>query len=263
MTQEFDDKAPLLDHLIELRRRIANSVLAVLAGFFICYTFADEVFAFLVAPLREIRGPDAKMIYTGLHEAFFTYMKVAFYSGLFLAVPVILSQVWLFVAPGLYQHEKKFFFPFLFMTPVLFFAGGALAYTFVLPLMFQFFLSFATPSIEALPSLKEYLSLVMTLIFSFGLVFELPVGILLLIKAGAVSTNALVAKRKYFVVLAFIVAGVLTPPDPFSQIMLAIPILIMYEASIILGRKLEKSRDLAEAQANQEDNKDQESQGDG
>ncbi|MBF0145129.1 MAG: twin-arginine translocase subunit TatC [Magnetococcales bacterium] len=249
MTQELDDKAPLLDHLIELRRRIANSVLAVLAGFIVCYSFAEEVFAFLVAPLRQVLGPDAKMIYTGLHEAFFTYMKVSFYAGLFLAVPVILSQLWLFVAPGLYKHEKKFFMPFLFITPILFFAGGALAYEFVFPLAFKFFLSFASPEIEALPSLKEYLSLVMTLIFSFGLVFELPVGILLLIKAGAVSTASLVAKRKYFIVFAFIAGGILTPPDPFSQIMLAVPILLLYEVSIILGRYLEKSRVLDETRA--------------
>ncbi|MBF0107588.1 MAG: twin-arginine translocase subunit TatC [Magnetococcales bacterium] len=247
MTQEFDDKAPLLDHLIELRRRIANSVLAILVGFILCYSFAEDVFAFLVAPLRQIIGPDAKMIYTGLHEAFFTYMKVSFYAGLFLAIPVILSQVWLFVAPGLYKHEKQFFMPFLVITPILFFIGGGLAYYFVFPLAFKFFLSFASPGIEALPSLKEYLSLVMTMIFSFGLVFELPVAILLLIKAGTVSTTALVAKRKYFIVFAFIAGGILTPPDPFSQIMLAIPILLLYEISIILGRHLEKKRAVAES----------------
>lgn len=248
MTQEFDDKTPLLDHLIELRRRIANSVLSVLVGFLICYAYADQVFAFLVAPLREILGPDAKMIYTGLHEAFFTYMKVSFYAGLFIAMPVILSQVWLFVAPGLYQHEKKFFFPFLVLTPVLFFAGGALSYEFVFPLAFKFFLSFTTPSIEALPSLKEYLSLAMTMIFGFGLVFELPVVILLLIKMGAVSTAGLVAKRKYFVIVAFVVGAILTPPDPISQIMLAIPIMILYEISIIFGRYLEKGRAAAQTQ---------------
>ncbi|HAT50281.1 MAG: twin-arginine translocase subunit TatC [Nitrospirae bacterium] len=248
MTQEFDDKTPLLDHLIELRRRIANSVLSILVGFLICYAYADQVFAFLVAPLREVLGPDAKMIYTGLHEAFFTYMKVSFYAGLFLAMPVILSQIWLFVAPGLYQHEKKFFFPFLVLTPVLFFTGGALSYEFVFPLAFKFFLSFTTPSIEALPSLKEYLSLAMTMIFGFGLVFELPVVILLLIKIGAVSTASLVAKRKYFVIVAFVVGGVLTPPDPISQIMLAIPILILYEISILFGRYLEKGKAVAETQ---------------
>lgn len=247
MTQEFDDKTPLLDHLIELRRRIANSVLAVLVGFIICYAYADEVFAFLVKPLREAIGPDAKMIYTGLHEAFFTYMKVSFYAGLFLAVPVILSQVWLFVAPGLYQHEKKLFFPFLIMTPVLFFLGGALSYEFVFPLAFKFFLSYTTPSIEALPSLKEYLSLAMTMIFGFGIVFEMPVGILLLIKMGVVSTASLVAKRKYFVIVAFVVGGILTPPDPISQIMLAIPMLILYEISILFGRYLEKEKALAGA----------------
>lgn len=242
MTKDLNDKAPLLEHLIELRRRLSISVLAILVGIFFCYGFSEEVFAFLVQPLRDVMGPDAKMIYTSLHEAFFTYIKVSSYAGLFLAVPVILTQFWLFVAPGLYQHEKEAFLPFLVMTPVLFFCGAGLAYKFVFPLAFKFFLSFASSSIEALPSLKEYLSLVVTLIFAFGLVFELPVALLLMIKAGFISTAGLVAKRKYSIVLAFVVAGILTPPDPFSQTFLAIPILAMYEISIILGRRMEANR---------------------
>jgi sec-independent protein translocase protein TatC len=241
-------KAPLVEHLIELRNRLMISVLAILIGFLACYGFAEELFTFLVIPLRKVLGPDAKMIYTGLHEAFFTYIKVSFFAGLFLSFPVILSQFWLFVAPGLYKHEKKIFLPFLIITPVLFFLGGAMAYEFVFPLAFKFFLGFVTPTIEALPSLKEYLSLVIKLIFAFGLVFELPVGLLLLIKAGAISTDGLVAKRKYNIVLAFVAAAILTPPDPFTQVFLALPIMLMYEISIIIGRRFEASRARAEAQ---------------
>jgi sec-independent protein translocase protein TatC len=242
-------KAPLLEHLIELRNRLMVSVLAILIGFLACYGFAEELFHFLVVPLRKILGPDAKMIYTGLHEAFFTYVKVSFFAGLFLAFPVILSQFWMFVAPGLYKHEKQVFLPFLIITPILFFLGGALAYQFVFPLAFKFFLGFVTPTIEALPSLKEYLSLVIKLIFAFGLVFELPIGLLLLIKAGAISTKGLAEKRKYNIVLAFVAAAILTPPDPFTQVFLAIPIMLMYEISIIIGRRFEKKRAQAEAEA--------------
>ena len=252
MSTETSDKAPLVEHLVELRQRLMVSVLAVLVGFLVCYGFAEPIFAFLVQPLRDIIGPDAKMIYTGLHEAFFTYLKVSFFAGLFLALPVLFIQFWRFVAPGLYQHEKKTFLPFLLITPLLFFTGGALAYQFVFPLAFKFFLSFSTGGIEALPSIKEYLSLVIKLIFAFGLVFELPVGLLLLIKAGAITTAGLVDKRKYNIVAAFVVAAILTPPDPFTQIFLAIPILAMYEISILLGRRIEANRAREEAKSEME-----------
>ncbi|MBF0188476.1 MAG: twin-arginine translocase subunit TatC [Magnetococcales bacterium] len=236
------EKAPLIEHLIELRQRLMYSVLAILIGFFICYGFSQHIFNFLVRPLYDVMGPDAKMIYTGLHEAFFTYLKVSFFAGLFMALPVIFVQMWLFVAPGLYQHEKQAFLPFLIVTPILFFLGGALAYGFVFPLAFKFFLGFVTPTIEALPSLREYLSLVIKLIFAFGIAFELPVGLLLLIKAGVVSTAGLVAKRKYNIVIAFTAAAILTPPDPFTQVMLAVPLLALYEISIIGGRRIERKR---------------------
>ncbi len=249
---DADKKAPLVEHLIELRNRLLISVLAILVAFLACYGFAEDIYGFLVLPLRKVMGPDAKMIFTGLHEAFFTYIKVSFFAGLFISFPVILTQFWLFVAPGLYKHEKAVFLPFLIITPILFFLGGALAYQFVFPLAFKFFLGFVTPTIEALPSLKEYLSLVIKLIFAFGLVFELPVGILLLIKAGAISTAGLVAKRKSNIVLAFVGAAILTPPDPFTQVFLAIPIMLMYEVSIFIGRRFEKRRAEAEAAAEAE-----------
>ena len=248
MTEEMSDKAPLVEHLVELRNRLMVSVLAILVGFLLCYSVSEHIFTFLVQPLREIIGPDAKMIYTGLHEAFFTYLKVSFFAGLFLALPVIFVQFWGFVAPGLYDHEKRAFLPFLLLTPFLFFLGGGLAYQFVFPLAFKFFLAFSTPTIEALPSIKEYLSLVIKLIFAFGLVFELPVGLLLLVKSGAISTAGLVSKRKYNIVGAFVVAALLTPPDPFTQVFLALPILVMYEISIIMGRQIERSRAQREAE---------------
>ncbi|MBF0185523.1 MAG: twin-arginine translocase subunit TatC [Magnetococcales bacterium] len=248
-----DGKMPLLEHLIELRNRLLISVLAILVGFFVCYIFSEPIFEFLVRPLRKILGPDARMIYTGLHEAFFTYMKVAFFAGLFLAVPVILTQFWRFVAPGLYEDERKAFLPFLVLTPVLFFLGGGLAYEYVFPLAFQFFLGFATPTIEALPSISSYLSLVITLIFAFGLVAELPLGLLLLIKAEIVSTAWLVEKRRYSIVAVFVVAAILTPPDPFSQIFLALPMMAMYEISILLGRRIEQKRSRSEEEARTDD----------
>ena len=248
MTEQLSDKAPLLEHLIELRNRMMISVLAILVGFLVCYIFSEDIFLFLVRPLRKILGPESRMIFTGLHEAFLTYMKVAFFSGLFLAVPVIFIQFWKFIAPGLYEDERKVFLPFLIVTPILFFIGGGLAYQFIFPLAFKFFLGFASPEIEALPSISQYLSLVITLVFAFGLISELPVGLLLLIKVGIISTASLVDKRRYTIVAAFVVAAVLTPPDPFSQIFLALPMLAMYEISIILGRRIERKRDMQEAE---------------
>ncbi|MBF0612115.1 MAG: twin-arginine translocase subunit TatC [Magnetococcales bacterium] len=236
-----DDKAPLIEHLVELRQRLLYSVLAILAGFLIAFTFAEDIFAILVKPLRDITGPQGKMIYTGLHEAFFTYIKVSFFTGLFGASPIILNQLWMFVAPGLYQHEKRAFFPFLVLTPALFFIGGLFCYSLVLPLAFQFFLSYVTESIEALPRLAEYLSLVISMMFAFGIAFEIPLLLVLLIRIGVISSQSLVQKRRYAIVGVFILAGILTPPDPYSQTLLAIPMLGMYELAIIGGRMIERS----------------------
>ncbi|MEG3639503.1 twin-arginine translocase subunit TatC [Magnetococcus sp. PR-3] len=247
MSLDVEQKAPLVEHLIELRTRLMISVGAIIVGFVLCFGFAAEIFDFLAAPLYTLRGPDAKMIYTGLHEAFFTQIKVSFLTGLFLAMPLIFVQMWLFIAPGLYQHERSAILPFLFVTPILFFFGGALAYYFVFPLAFKFFLGFETSTIEALPSMKEYLSLVIKLIIAFGITFELPVGLLLGIKAGVLTTEGLANKRKYNIVLAFVFAALLTPPDPFTQVFLAIPIMLMYEASIIMGRRIERKRAEQEA----------------
>ncbi|MBF0588749.1 MAG: twin-arginine translocase subunit TatC [Magnetococcales bacterium] len=247
MNQDSESKAPLIEHLLELRQRLMKSALAILIAFLACYGVAEDIFAFLVHPLHEVMGPDAKMIFTGLHEAFFTYIKVAFLGGLFLALPVVFTQMWLFIAPGLYRHERNAILPFLLVTPILFFSGGALVYVFIFPLAFKFFLGFETAGIEALPSIREYLSLVIKLIFAFGIAFQLPVALLLMIKAGIISTQSLITKRKYNIVLAFMAAALLTPPDPMTQIFLAIPLLALYEISIFGGRIIERNRQRREA----------------
>ncbi|MBF0153112.1 MAG: twin-arginine translocase subunit TatC [Magnetococcales bacterium] len=245
---QHDEKAPFLDHLIELRHRLVVSAATVIGAFLICWgLFSQELFAFLSQPMREILGSTGKMVMTAPHEAFFTYARISFFAGLFLSIPVVLTQLWLFVAPGLYQNEKKAFLPFLIAAPVLFFVGGAVAYYVVFPTAFRYFLGLVTDqSIETMITMRSYLDLVIALIFAFGLTFELPVALLLLVKAQIISVQTLVNKRRYNVVLVFVIAAVLTPPDPISQILLAIPMMLMYEISIFLGRRIEKRRDQEE-----------------
>ncbi len=250
-----DSRAPLLEHLIELRRRLLRCLIAVVVLFFVCYYFAPDIYQFLVRPLADVlddMGGNRRLIFTALHEAFFTYIKVAFFAALFIAFPFIAMQLWLFVAPGLYKHEKSAFVPFLVATPILFFMGGALVYYLIFPLAWQFFLSFELTGGEGVLPIQleakvdQYLSLVMRLIFAFGLCFELPVLMTLLGRVGLVSAAGLAAKRKYAVVLAFIAAAILTPPDVISQIGLAVPTLILYEVSIWCVRMVEKKRAAAE-----------------
>jgi len=246
-----ETKMPLLDHLIELRQRLLYMVLAILILFFGSYYFAEDIYGFLVQPLSDIMeetGRDRRLIFTAMHEAFFTYIKVGFFTAIFLAFPFISIQLWMFIAPGLYKHEKKAFLPFLIATPILFFMGGALVYYYVLPVAWKFFLSFESVGgtgampIQLEAKVNEYLSLVMRLIFAFGICFELPVVMTLLGRVGLATSKGMAEKRKYAIVLAFVAAAILTPPDPISQIGLALPTILLYEISIISVRMIEKKR---------------------
>lgn len=249
MTEEAQNPAqPLQGHLLELRRRLLWSFVAMIVGTAICFIFVEELYSFLIQPLASaMDGNDTqRLIYTGLTEAFFTYLKVAFFGGVFLTFPILATQVWRFVAPGLYKGEKKAFLPFLIATPVLFITGGAIVYFVVMPMAWPFFLSFQSTD-TALPiqleaRVSEYLDLVMVLMFAFGLCFQLPVLLTLMGKAGLITAEALARKRKYAIIITFIVAAFLTPPDVISQVLLAIPVLALYEISILLVRSSEKKK---------------------
>ena len=238
--------APLLDHLIELRTRLVRALLALAVGFAGCLYFADEILAILVQPLKDaFPEGQGQLIFTKLPEVFFVELKVALFAGFMVSFPVIANQLWAFVAPGLYAREKKAFLPFLFATPVLFTAGASLAYFVVMPVAFTFFLGFGGMTggldIQALPSAGDYLSLVMQFILAFGLTFLLPVLLLLLHRAGIVSRDQMVAARRYVIVGIFIIAAVVTPPDPGSQLVLAIPLWLLFEISLVLMRLQEKA----------------------
>jgi len=235
MSDIDESRAPLLDHLLELRRRLLMSVAALAVCFAGCLYFARPIFAFLVQPL--LRAGQGKLIYTQIFEAFFVEIKVAFFAAMMLAFPIIANQIWQFVAPGLYRNEKRALFPFLCATPVLFLSGAALAYYMAIPLALHFLLGFQGDlggvQQEALPGVGNYLSFVMQFLFGFGLSFLLPILLMLLERAGIVTRKQLVGARRYAIVGAFAIAAVLTPPDVGSQLLLAIPLVLLYELALI------------------------------
>jgi sec-independent protein translocase protein TatC len=248
-------KMPLLEHLVELRSRLLWAVAGFFVAFVFCFSFAQTIFDFLAQPLADIllQETGRRFIYTDLTEVFFTQVKVAFFGALCLSFPVFASQIWAFVAPGLYKNEKSAFLPFLVATPILFLMGASLLYYVMLPVAWEFFLGFQAGGTEtSLPieleaRVGEYISLVMKLIFAFGLCFQLPVLLTLMSRAGIVSAAGLAKKRKYAIVGVFVVAAIVTPPDPISQISLALPILLLYEISVLLARLVERRKRAEEA----------------
>lgn len=247
--------APLMEHLIELRRRLMWSIGGFFIAFLVCFFFAKNLFNLLVIPFKwatNWAGLDphkVELIYTAPQEFFFTQIKLAAFGGMVIAFPLIATQIYKFIAPGLYRNERHAFLPFLIAAPILFLLGASLVYFFFTPMVMWFFLAMQQAGtddqvqISLLPKVSEYLSLIMTLIFSFGLVFQLPVVTSLMARVGMLSSQALADKRKWAIVIAFVVAAVLTPPDPLSQIGLALPTILLYEVSIWTARMIEKSRE--------------------
>ena len=246
------NQSSVTEHLLELRSRIIKSLIFFALAFIISYMNADKIYDFLLQPYVKALGEGQigtkRLIFTALQETFITYLKLSFFSALFFSFPVFLIQIWKFIAPGLYQNEKKAILPFIVATPVLFITGALLAYYFIMPLAIKFFLSFETLStqtsmpIQLEARVSEYLSLIMVFMIAFGLSFELPVLLILLATVGFVDSKYLSERRRYIIVIIFIVAAVITPPDPISQIGLAIPLMILYEISILIIKYLEKSK---------------------
>ena len=245
---EDDGKMPFTEHLAELRKRLIICFIGVGVGFAIAYSFKESLFVLLMQPLKGAMSPGQKLIFTGLPEAFFVYIEVSFFGGLLLSAPLILYEMWLFIAPGLYKNERRFLFPLLFLS-CLFFSGGVLfGYSIVFPYAFKYLLGFESELVQALPSMREYLSLATTLLIAFGFIFQLPLVMTMLARFGIVTPRFLSRNRKYAVLLSFVVAAIITPtPDVVNQLLMAGPLVVLYEVSIlgakIFGKKRAKQED--------------------
>lgn len=261
MSTEEVNKSPFTEHLGELRDRLVRCFIAVGIGFVAAYFFKEELFKILTAPLVEAMAEagNAKLIFTGLPEAFFTYLKVSLLAGIVVATPVLFYEFWMFVSPGLYRDEKKYLIPIIFLSVFFFVVGSSFGYFIVFPYGFRFFLGFATETIHAMPSMKEYLSFASKMLLAFGFVFELPLVLTFMAKMGLVSVDFLKKNRKYALLLFFVGAALITPPDVVTQIMMALPLMILYEVSII-GARIFGRKSVEADPADEDDEADSESE---
>ncbi len=236
MSGQVPGASPVLAHLKELSFRLKVVLLVYIAGVAVLMNFSDTVFFYLSMPIREALPDGTPLIFLNAPDVFFTYLKVALLLSLFATAPFTFYHIWAFVAPGLYQHERRVFLGYFLLSVLLLFAGGAFAFYIVFPLIFKFFLGFSTETIQAMPAIKEYLSLCLKLLFAFGLSFQIPIIVMILVRLGLVEVQTLATKRRYIIVWSVIVAAILTPPDIISQILLAVPMLLLYEVGILLAR---------------------------
>ncbi|MGD8386934.1 MAG: twin-arginine translocase subunit TatC [Desulfobacteraceae bacterium] len=253
---ESEEKQPFMSHLEELRKRLVVCAISVGVGFVAAYFFAEYLFQILTLPLKQNMAEDQQLIFTNLPEMFFAYLKTALVTGILASAPVIFYQLYMFVAPGLYRSERKLVVPFVIVSTILFVGGSLFGYFIVFPFGFRFFLSFANESIQALPSVKEYFSFAIKLLFAFGLVFELPVVAFFLGKLGIITPELMRAKRKYAILLTFAMGAILTPPDVVTQCMMAGPLIVLYEISIVVVRMARKKKESEEDETR--DEKDEE-----
>ena len=238
-----DEKRPFLAHLEELRKRLIICAIAIGIGFAISYFFSKQLFSFLVLPLTKVLPAESRLIFTSLPEMFIAYIKVALIAGIILAIPIVFYELWMFLAPALYQREKGYVIPFVLFSSILFVAGSLFGYFIVFPYGFKFFISFATEDIQALPSVKQYFSFAIRLLFAFGVVFEMPVVVFFMTKIGLITPDSMKKFRKFAILCSFILSAILTPPDVATQIMMALPLIVLYEVSIIISQAVYRKKE--------------------